>query len=183
MEKINKTIGANLKNLRTSKGYTLDKVSYLTSVSKSMLGQIERGESTPTVTTLWKICNGLKISFSSLMEENSNDTIVISKKDIQSLNEDENKYNIYTYVPFNAKRKFETFLMELEPYTLHSSQPHNEGVEEYVIVTNGSVEITVDSDTYKLGKNDMLRFNPENKHSYHNPNNSISEAIILIVYP
>ncbi len=57
------TNGKNLNNVRKKRQLSLDKVAELTSVSKAMLGQIERGESTPTVNVLWKIATGLKVSF------------------------------------------------------------------------------------------------------------------------
>ena len=66
-KKLNEVIATNLKRIRTAKKMSLDNVANLTGVSKSMLGQIERGDSSPTITTIWKITNGLKISFSSLM--------------------------------------------------------------------------------------------------------------------
>ena len=48
------TIGRELKSLRQSRGLTLDELAALTGVSKPMLGQIERGQSSPTINTLWK---------------------------------------------------------------------------------------------------------------------------------
>ena len=60
-------LGSNLRKLRTERGLSLDETSKLTGVSKAMLGQVERGESSPTVSTLWKIAAGLKVTFSSLM--------------------------------------------------------------------------------------------------------------------
>ena len=36
-------------------------------VSKAMLGQIERNESSPTVATLWKIATGLNVPFSAFI--------------------------------------------------------------------------------------------------------------------
>lgn len=68
MEKINQIIGENLKKARYDRELSLDKTSNLTGVSKAMLGQIERGESNPTVATLWKITNGLEITFSSFQD-------------------------------------------------------------------------------------------------------------------
>ena len=59
MESMNLKIGEKLKNLRTTRTLSLDDVSALTGVSKPMLGQIERGQSIPTVTILWKIATGL----------------------------------------------------------------------------------------------------------------------------
>ncbi|MEZ8384857.1 helix-turn-helix domain-containing protein, partial [Vibrio splendidus] len=47
-------VGVNLKRLRQEKGWSLDKTAKETGVSKAMLGQIERGESSPTVAKLWQ---------------------------------------------------------------------------------------------------------------------------------
>ncbi|SIE94010.1 transcriptional regulator [Mycobacteroides abscessus subsp. abscessus] len=60
MDNIHKNIGENLRNIRRSRGLSLDMAAEATGVSKAMLGQIERGESNPTVTTLWKIASGLQ---------------------------------------------------------------------------------------------------------------------------
>ena len=55
-------VGQNLRRLRNGLGLSLDEASKLTGVSKAMLGQIERGESSPTISTLWKISSGLKVN-------------------------------------------------------------------------------------------------------------------------
>ena len=60
------SISARLKQLRGDMGLSLDKAATLTGVSKAMLGQIERQESSPTIATLWQIATGLNASFSSL---------------------------------------------------------------------------------------------------------------------
>jgi transcriptional regulator with XRE-family HTH domain len=64
---ISARIASHLKSLRKSRGLSLDKTAQLTGVSKAMLGQIERGESSPTIATLWKIATGLSASFSSFI--------------------------------------------------------------------------------------------------------------------
>ncbi|MED3928396.1 helix-turn-helix transcriptional regulator, partial [Priestia megaterium] len=44
MEEINLIVAKNLKGFRESKKLSLERVSELTGVSKTMIGQIERGE-------------------------------------------------------------------------------------------------------------------------------------------
>ena len=51
MKSLNQTIGKKLKQIRTIRGMSLEEAADLTGVSKPMLGQIERGQSVPTVTT------------------------------------------------------------------------------------------------------------------------------------
>ena len=84
MKEINDIIAENLKLYRKQNGYSLEHLSYLTEVSKTMLGQIERKESIPSITTLWKIANGLKVSFTELTQEK--DEIIINIKFIRILN-------------------------------------------------------------------------------------------------
>lgn len=55
MEQVSLKIGERLKEIRNTRQLTLDDVSELTGVSKPMLGQIERGQSSPTINILWKI--------------------------------------------------------------------------------------------------------------------------------
>ena len=62
------TIGERLRVIRTNMNLSLDETAKLTGVSKPMLGQIERGQSVPTITTLWKIATGLKKPLSSFLD-------------------------------------------------------------------------------------------------------------------
>ena len=76
-------IGSNLQAIRKERNLSLEKVSQITGVSKAMFAQIERGDSTPTVTTLWKIADGLKVSFSSLITRPQKSMQVIRQEDRQ----------------------------------------------------------------------------------------------------
>ena len=67
MTQLDKNIAFNLKRIRKSKNMSLDMLAERTGVSKSMLGQIERGVSNPTVSTIGKIVDGLKVPFEQLI--------------------------------------------------------------------------------------------------------------------
>ena len=54
MEQVSLKIGERLKEIRNTRQLTLDDVAELTGVSKPMLGQIERGQSSPTINTLFQ---------------------------------------------------------------------------------------------------------------------------------
>ena len=55
MENLARFLSTTLKQLRQQRGWSLSRLAEATGVSKAMLGQIERNESSPTVATLWKI--------------------------------------------------------------------------------------------------------------------------------
>ncbi|MEP4308116.1 MAG: helix-turn-helix transcriptional regulator, partial [Lentilitoribacter sp.] len=62
---------ARLKEARKSQGLSLDAISNLSGVSRSMVSQIERGESSPTIATLWNLTRALNVDFAGLLEQGS----------------------------------------------------------------------------------------------------------------
>jgi transcriptional regulator with XRE-family HTH domain len=182
MKDLNLIIGNKLKDIRNKRDLSLEEVAKLTGVSKAMLGQIERGKSNPTVSTLWKIATGLKISFSLFIDENQEDLKVINQKDITPVIEDNDRMKLYPIFPFDANKGFEIFTIELEPDCNHVSTPHNEGVEEYIIVTEGEIEIDINNKIFKLQKGNSIRFMANCPHSYKNINQGRSVFQNIILY-
>ncbi|MFT8349406.1 helix-turn-helix domain-containing protein [Clostridium saccharoperbutylacetonicum] len=182
MKDLNLIIGNKLKDIRNKRDLSLEEVAKLTGVSKAMLGQIERGKSNPTVSTLWKIATGLKISFSLFIDENQEDLKVINQKDISPIIEDNDRMKLYPIFPFDANKGFEIFTIELEPACSHISTPHNEGVEEYIIVTEGEIEIDINNKIFKLQKGSSMRFMANCPHSYKNINQGRSVFQNIILY-
>lgn len=168
MKNLNLIIGNKLKDVRKRRNLSLDEVAKLTGVSKAMLGQIERGQSNPTVSTLWKIATGLKVSFSLFIDENYDDLKVICQNDIDPIIEDDNKMKLYPIFPFDVKSGFEIFTIELEPGCNHVSSSHNDDVEEYIIVTEGRIEISISDKKFILQKGNSIRFMANKPHTYKN---------------
>ena len=94
MSQIDRNIAYNLKRIRKSRNLSLDMLAEKTGVSKSMLGQIERGESNPTVTTVSKIMEGIKIPFEDLIYMKEENIILIDKENRSIYKEKEGEYKI-----------------------------------------------------------------------------------------
>ena len=162
-------IGSVIKRVRFERSLTLDEASNLTGVSKAMLGQIERGESIPTITILWKISTGLKIPFSELLGNENNDCEAISIEDIEPVYESDGKMILYNVFPFNPVSGFECFYIKLLPGAKHVSPPHQNSTVEYIIVTKGTLVMNVDDKTFKLTAPSSLKFKANKNHTYSNP--------------
>ncbi|MFC0274582.1 helix-turn-helix domain-containing protein [Metabacillus herbersteinensis] len=183
MKSLQVQIGQNLKNVRKVRGYSLDQLSSVTGVSKGMLAQIERGDSSPTVNTLWKIANGLQVSFSSLVEESHSSVSVVRLHDKKPVTEEEELFQVFPYFPYDPSRKFEIYYIELLPGCFHVSERHHSGVEEYVLATEGETTLKVGNETYSLVKGDSIRFQANQTHTYENRSSEISGCYNLIYYP
>ena len=183
MNDIHIKIGRKINKIRRNKGLSLDKLADLTGVSKSMLGQIERGESIPTVTTLWKIATGLRMSFTSLLEEEKSAVSVVSVEDIEPLYGEGQDYRVFPFFPFDPKKQFEIFLLEFGAGYVHNAESHNVGVEEYLIITKGKLEVEVDSETFTIHEGNAIRFFADLPHIYRNLTEEITKAILVLYYP
>lgn len=164
-----KDIGQKLKRIRFERELTLDRVSELTGVSKTMLGQIERGVSVPSITILWKIAKGLQISLSTLFTEEPSEYRPVEILEDMTPVYDENKgmvlYNIF---PFDPVSGFEYFYILLKPGVRHFSDPHREAVDEYVVVTRGTLTLTLDGREFQLKAPAKIRFHANIPHGYSN---------------
>jgi transcriptional regulator with XRE-family HTH domain len=183
VEKIHIKIGKNLHRIRKQRGLSLDKVAELTGVSKAMLGQIERGESNPTVTTVWKIAKGLRLSFSSLIEEEAPSVSVISLSDIPPVTEDNGRYKVYSLFPFDQEKRFEIYTIVMQPGCIHLSEPHISGVQEYVTVTEGTLSFTIHDDNYTIKEGNAIRFIADVPHTYANETDKITRLQLVLYYP
>src|ERR1044071_6634434 len=106
---INSRISKTLKSLRQERGWSLDKAADETGVSKSMLGQIERGESSPTIAVLWKIASGFSTPFSSFIEDfpaNFKEPMFRARQ-AQDFPQKNEKIRITTLFPFDKQLNFE----------------------------------------------------------------------------
>lgn len=183
MENLNLFISTNLKRIREEKKLSLDKVAKITGVSKSMLGQIERGESNPTITTLWKIANGLKISFTSLLSHLDSEARIVSKEDVETMIEDNGKYKVYPVFSYEEGRRFEVYQVEIEKDGYLSSEPHGQETYEFITIFDGELIIKLDNEEYLVRKGDSIKFKASKPHTYHNSGDELTRISMIIYYP
>lgn len=182
---INRRIPKVLKSLRQERGWSLDKTATETGVSKAMLGQIERGESSPTIATLWKIASGFQTSFSSFIEDfQPQFQEPIHRAGVaQQLHPLDKKIRVMPLFPFDQELNFELFVIELLPSCEHLSPPHEAGVVEHVVVVQGKIEVYVNNVWHSLKKGEGLRFNADQPHGYRNVTKEIACIHDMIHYP
>lgn len=178
---VNNIIAANAKKLREKRKLTLDAAAEVTGVSRSMLAQIEKGDVNPTISVLWKIANGYKVSFTSIIEEPQRENVSILRS-AEALTENGGLYLNYPAFAFDEKRQFETYRIVIKPQGSLSAQPHLKGSEEYITVFGGSVKITVDGKDYILNCGDSIRFTADMPHAYANNGDADALLSMLIYY-
>ncbi len=185
MQELSSKISKTLRALRKQRGWSLDKAAAETGVSKAMLGQIEREESSPTISTLWKIASGFQTSFSSFIEEPlaEHQSFIRRSEKVKSIHPKDDRIKVMTLFPFDADLKFEIFLIELSPGCEHLSPPHAKGVVEHVIAVKGKVEVFIQNRWQKLSLHEGLKFEASKSHGYRNLSREKAQIHDIIHYP
>ena len=183
---MNLVIADNLKELRARQQLSLGEAAERTGVSKSMLGQIERGESSPTISTLWKIATGLHVSFTSLIEQPEQNIAMVHEADMTPLRSDGGRFLLYPIFQAVGDRNFELLDLELAPGAVSVSSPHAPGTEEFVLVYQGKLEISLGGDNgvqYAVGAGSAIHYHADQAHAYQNRGESVTKAAMVIYYP
>ncbi len=113
MENIYKHIATTLKDLRQKKGWSLDKASLATGVSKAMLGQIEREESSPTNRYPMENSNRFETSFSSFIAEidaKPNEAMHRTGQ-VKTIHPDDQKIRVLPLFPFDPQLNLNYLLL------------------------------------------------------------------------
>lgn len=182
MEQQENAISGNLKGIREQRNLSLDQLSELTGVSKSMLRQIETGKSSPTISTIWKIANGLRLSFTTLISKPRPDVAIMDFKGSNPLTAKSKRYRLYPLIPFDPEHGFEIYHVEIDPGTTYNGEPHEGNVEEYVFVMQGTLEIKIDETKHLVNANQFIRFTANRPHQYHSSGKKAVLATMMICY-
>ena len=88
MDPMNFIVAKNIRRLREERRLSIEELARLSGVSKSMLAQVERGDGNPTISTLWKISNGMKVPFDALTVRAKEEYELVKTDEIQPILED-----------------------------------------------------------------------------------------------
>lgn len=179
---ISEIIAENLKRLRTERNLSLGQLAEICDVSKVMLSQIEKGDTNPTINTLWKIANGLKVPYTLLLDQQERHTSVVKKTDIKIQAVEHGHYRTYCYYPSTPTRNFELFQIELDEGCSYTSIGHAEKTEEYIMVLEGHLSVTINGESFKLNANDTIAFSASERHIYCNNGVGMLKAAIINFY-
>ncbi len=169
LDRLNILVSENIRRIRQEKNLSLGDLAKLSDVSKSMLAQIERGEGNPTLSTLWKIANGMQVPFNSLMARPKLPYKIIKLSDIDPILDMNGKIKNYSIFPDDENR-FNIYHLELEKGAFWSSDPHLKNTNEFIMVVQGILEIRLDEQIFQLRQGENLWFKADVPHSYHNIN-------------
>lgn len=182
-DNMNLIVAKNIKWLREEHKLSMDELSRLSGVSKSMLSQIERGDGNPTLSTLWKLANGMKVPFDALIVRPKVPYKIVKLSQLQPLLEADGKVRNYPIFPDDENRRFAVYYMKLDPGSYWQSDPHLHGTTEFITVFSGSLEIRAADKSFTVEEEESISFKGDVVHSYRNPGGETTVLQMILYNP
>jgi transcriptional regulator with XRE-family HTH domain len=177
---LTRTVGVNLRRLRVKRGLSLERLAHACGVSRSMLGQIELGQSAPTINVVWKIARALDVSFSALLSDAGRASLqVLTAAQSKRLASADGKFVSRSLFPYDAPRRVEFYELRLAGGAEEVALAHSPGTQENLVVSQGAIEMAVGTERHLLRTGDAMVFAADVDHAYRNP--AAEEAVMYLV--
>lgn len=173
-------VGTRLKELREIRNISMRTLATKSGLSANALSMIERGRTSPSVSTLYKLADALGVSITAFFATE------LEKKQVIYLKAEERARIGFTRGTFEALGG-EQFTGRMEPFMLTlensaSSGPHmiTHSGHEFVFCLRGELDYQVERETFHLSPGDSLLFAAHLKHKWKNPGKTVTNALIII---
>ena len=174
-------LGNRLSLLRKRKNMTLDELSARYGVSKSILSQIERDLSNPTVTTISRIAEALneKLSDFFLKIEVEETNSIESSKETPSITSKDGLCELNILGAGETVNWLQWYILEMKPKGILDSSSHGPKTFENLTVIDGQIEVTSGKIKEKLSKGDTYRFQSNREHTLKNISKQKAQVLMV----
>jgi transcriptional regulator with XRE-family HTH domain len=173
-----------LREARHARGSTLDEVATAAGFTKSFVSAVERGETSPSIGSLYRICAVLGVSMSSLFETMAApDTNVVRRAEVKGTYFGGEGVVNYVLSP-RSERRAQIIETRIDP----GGSPGTElwshpGELVMATVVEGSVEFRFGDRTSLLGAGDTIAYAPSEPHSWRNPDAENAAVALFFELP
>ncbi|WP_274654558.1 helix-turn-helix domain-containing protein [Paenibacillus humicola] len=179
MKGLVRSIGSILRRTRKERGLSMEELAGRSGVSKLTLGKIERGETNPSLSVLWRIADGLSVPLSFLLQDEQPAEVSRSGEGVHFT---DGPWRVEPMFGSSAGSRTETYRAFLQPHSFYEPEAHPAGTIETAAVMSGTVTITVAGTNHRLGLYDALRFRADAAHLYRNDTDRPAVLHLTIEY-
>jgi transcriptional regulator with XRE-family HTH domain len=179
----NGAVGARVRALREAMGLSLRDLSERSGVSAPMLSQVERGETSPTLSVAERIAGGLDLSLSQLLrlDEGAHVVVIRARERRQRTRRGHRTEELTPPLP---GQRADVSLHALEPgaATGTAGDPplHEPGARETAVVLAGSVTLLIDDERHDLKAGDSVTFDADLPHHFENRGRTAAKFFAVV---
>jgi transcriptional regulator with XRE-family HTH domain len=173
-------VGSRLRQLRTERGMSMRALARASGLSTNALSMIERGRTSPSVSTLYKVADALEVPITAFFR------LELPKQEIVYRRANQRK-RVYFQQGIWEGLGGEEFIGRVEPFKLTLEAGGKSGAHgmlhsgsEFVMCLEGQIEYQVEDRVFNLNPGDTLIFAAQLRHRWRNTGDGTASAIIVL---
>jgi transcriptional regulator with XRE-family HTH domain len=178
VENIEPSIGLRLRSLRDQQGLSLRALAERCGLSINAISLIERGENSPTVSTLHRLATALNVRITDFFQEGAKQTIVLVKRNL-GLHSQSNGVVMESLGIGLSNQQLEPFRITVQPGVGNMVDPISHSGEEFIHCLQGEIDYCIDDRIFHLEQGDSLLFDATLGHAYNNPTQKPATALMV----
>jgi transcriptional regulator with XRE-family HTH domain len=178
-------LGARVRALREGSSLSLRELAQRSGVSAPMLSQVERGETSPTLTVATRIAAGLELRLSQLLRLDEDGAVTIVRA--RGRRRGGNARRGHRFEVLTADRPGQR--AELSRHTLapggstggpDDPPMHEPGSRETALVEHGALVLECDGHRHELVEGDCVTFDADLPHHFENPHRRAAVFLAVV---
>jgi transcriptional regulator with XRE-family HTH domain len=171
--------GQAIRSLRVGKNLSLRDLSQECGLSINAISKIERGDNSPTVSSLQKIASALGVHITDFFTERPNQATIFTPRH-NAMRIQGDGFLIAGLGNGMPNQKLEPFRITIEPDVGTTTSPASHSGEEFVHCIEGELDYFVGNQQYLLKPGDSLLYKASQPHSWQN--DTQNKATIIMVF-
>ncbi|MDB4884362.1 MAG: family transcriptional regulator [Gemmatimonadetes bacterium] len=184
---LDQRIAGRVRDLRAAHAMSLDALAAKSSVSRSMISLIERGESSPTAVVLEKLATALGVTLASLFDGPDAaaplpSSPVARRRDQPEWTDPASGYVRRNVSPAGMPQPMQIVEVSFPPRGRVAFETGARDVRVYqqVWVLEGTIDVTVGDDRHRLREGDCLAMQLDRPTMFHNPTRTPARYAVVI---
>src|SRR6516225_486035 len=181
---ISRHLGGRVKNLRSTRGWSLEALANASGVSRSMLSQIEREQANPTLAVTLRIARAFGLTLGELLElPGAASAVTVIRADDHAYHYRSDKdCRIRTLSPLNLEKDVEFYEVRLQAGGALRSSPHFEGTREFLTAQKGRIRVESAADAEELNPGDSASYRADVPHAIINAGKTEAVVFLIVIY-
>jgi transcriptional regulator with XRE-family HTH domain len=159
-------LGKTVQRLRKAYNLSLSELAEQSGVAKSIISQIERNETNPTLATIWRISQALDVSIENVLADADDQPILQkqSRADTPLLVSDDGKVRLTIVGWIKTVEWLQWYDLTAEPGGALESEGHQRGSVENLSVLTGEADVEIGSVVERVKAGETLRYRCDRPH-------------------
>lgn len=174
-------VGQEIQRLRLQNNLTLEQLANKSGVSKSILSQIERDRSNPTLATIWRITKALESPLEDVLSVKEGEKCFekISPNATPAVTSEDGKFRLKILGMLSTVSNVQWYEFTAEPGAELVSESHGSGSIESVTLCTGNLSVVVGSETESICTGETLRFRTDAQHRLKNESEGVAHGFMV----